>query len=279
MNIMLGVILYLAAFAAAPAFAVPIFYTALLNGANEGTITPGIGSATITIDTTAHTMRVQGSFSGLTSGTTASHIHCCTTSAGTGTIGVATTTPTFPNFPLGVTAGTYDQTLDLTSASTYNPAFVTANGGSIATAEQVLSNGMAAGTAYFNIHTSVFPGGEIRGFLELPPVLTSAISRKTHTGAGVFDLPLPATPTNPATEPRSTGGSHSIVFTFNKAVVAGNAVVSEGVATSGAPTFNGNEMIVPLSAVADHQYVTVTVGSVTASDGAFGGTGSVRVGF
>ena len=59
--------------------------------------------------------------------TTASHIHCCV--APPGNAGVATTTPTFPGFPLGVTAGTYSQTFDMTAAASYNPAFVTANGG------------------------------------------------------------------------------------------------------------------------------------------------------
>ena len=85
--------------------------------------------------------------------------------AGTGTAGVATTTPSFFNFPLGVTSGTYDQVLDLTVASSYNPAFVTASGGTIAGAEAALLAGMAAGMTYFNIHTTVFPNGEIRGFL------------------------------------------------------------------------------------------------------------------
>jgi hypothetical protein len=82
----------------------------------------------------------------------------------TGTAGVATTTPTFPGFPAGVTFGTYSHVFDLTSASSWNPAFVTANGG-LAAAEIVFENGVAAGRSYFNIHTVNFPGGEIRGFL------------------------------------------------------------------------------------------------------------------
>jgi hypothetical protein len=64
-----------------------------------------------------------------------------------------------------VTSGTYDMTLDLTSSSSYNPAFVTAEG-SVATAEAALLAGIAAGDAYLNIHTTIYPGGEIRGFLE-----------------------------------------------------------------------------------------------------------------
>jgi hypothetical protein len=82
---------------------------------------------------------------------------------------VATTTPTFAGFPLGVTSGAYDNTLDLTLASSYNPAFVTANGGTPTSAEAALLAGIAAGNSYLNIHTSVVPGGEIRGFLVATP--------------------------------------------------------------------------------------------------------------
>jgi hypothetical protein len=66
-------------------------------------------------------------FSGLTTGTTASHVHCCVIPPGN--VGVATTVPTFPGFPLGVTAGTYSRTFDMTNQASYNPAFVAAHGG------------------------------------------------------------------------------------------------------------------------------------------------------
>lgn len=105
------------------------------------------------------------SFSGLVAPDTASHIHCCTASPLTGTAIVATTTPTFAGFPTSVTAGTYDNTLDMTSASSYNPSFITAHGGTTASAEAALFAGIAAGEAYLNIHSQTFGGGEIRGFL------------------------------------------------------------------------------------------------------------------
>jgi len=146
-------------------------YNATLNGPNESppNASPGTGTATVTIDDVLNTMRVQVSFSGLTSGTTASHIHAATPTPFTGTAGVATTTPTFPGFPLGVTAGTYDNLFDLLAASTYNSAFVTANGGTTASAEAALLAAIAQGRAYLNIHTSNFTGGEIRGFLVAVP--------------------------------------------------------------------------------------------------------------
>lgn len=154
---------------AAAAAATPITYVADLTGAAESppSGSPGTGFAIVIIDPIAHTMEVKVSFAGLLGTTTASHIHCCTAAPGSGTAGVATVTPTFTGFPLGATSGTYDHTFDLTDASAWNPAFVTAQG-SIAAAEAALVTGLAAGTAYLNIHSTFRPGGEIRGFLAVP---------------------------------------------------------------------------------------------------------------
>ena len=82
---------------------------------------------------------------------------------------VATAVPTFPGFPLGVTTGTYLQSFDLTLASTYNPAFITAHGGTVAGAQADFIAGLVGGQTYLNIHTSQFPGGEIRGQLQAVP--------------------------------------------------------------------------------------------------------------
>jgi hypothetical protein len=150
--------------------AATITFIANLNGATEipANPSPGTGFSTVIVDNVANTMLVSIQFSGLVSPTTASHIHCCTSAPLTGTAGVATTTPTFPNFPLGVTSGTYQQMFDLTSAATYNPAFVAANG-SVSAAEAALLAAMSTGETYVNIHTVTSPGGEIEGFLVLAP--------------------------------------------------------------------------------------------------------------
>ena len=155
---------------AAPAFAVTLVYTATLSGPNESppNASPGTGSARVTFDLVANTMEVQVTFAGLVAGDTASHIHCCTAVAGTSTAGVATSTPTFTDFPSGVTSGTYDHTFDMTLATSYNPAFVTAHT-DVATAYSDLLAGIGAGKAYLNIHTQQVPGGEIRGFLQPVP--------------------------------------------------------------------------------------------------------------
>ena len=160
------------------AHATVIKYAANLSGPNEAppNASPGTGFAFVTVDDVAHTMHVQATFSGLTGTTTASHIHCCTAVPFAGTAGVATTTPSFAGFPLGVTSGIFDSILDMTDASSYNPSFVTAHGGTTAGAEAFLSNGMSLGESYFNIHTNLFPGGEIRGFLaQVPEPATLAL--------------------------------------------------------------------------------------------------------
>jgi hypothetical protein len=146
-------------------------YDAILSGPNESPVnaSPGTGFAVVDYDSTAQTLHLQVSFSGLTGTTTASHIHAATALPLSGTAGVATTTPYFTGFPLGVTSGTFNTTLDLTLSSSYNPAYVTANGGTTAGAEAALTSAIAAGEAYLNIHTTTFPGGEIRGFLVAVP--------------------------------------------------------------------------------------------------------------
>ena len=110
--------------------------------------------------------------------------------------------------------------------------------------------------------------------------ITGAASRKAHGAAGTFDLPLSLVTTNPSTEPRmaGAGASHTLVVTFNHPPVSGAVGITEGAAVAGGPTFSGNDMIVPLTGVANAQYVTVTLSNVSSSDGFSGGGGSVRLG-
>ena len=168
------------------AHAIPITFTTSLSGENEvpAVNTPGAGFATVFLDPTANTLQVNATFGGLTSPTTAAHIHCCQP-LGTNAI-VATTTPTFPGFPLGVTAGGYiSPVFDLTMTSSYNLAFINAHGGTAATAEEALIAGMLGGQSYLNIHTMDNPTGEIRGQLSAVSAVPGPI-----VGAGLPGLIL-----------------------------------------------------------------------------------------
>ena len=159
--------------AGSTAQASPITYTAILSGAAEAppNASPGLGLAFVTLDLEAHTMRVGVTFADLLGFVTAAHVHAATAEPFTGTAGVATSTPTFPGFPAGVSFGTYSSLFDMTLASSYNAAYLNnvINGGDPLIAEASLAQAAADGRAYFNIHTNLYPGGEIRGFLEPVP--------------------------------------------------------------------------------------------------------------
>ncbi len=153
--------------------AYPLEFTAALSGANEfpSNASPAIGSTSVFYDPDAHTLQVNYTFSGLLGNTTAAHIHCCTALPfGNSTAGVATQTPTFINSPLGVNSGIYNSPIfDLTLTTSWNNAFINLNGGTTAGAEAAFSTGLFANKSYLNVHSTSFPGGEIRGFLVFVP--------------------------------------------------------------------------------------------------------------
>lgn len=169
MNRHLVLIALAASLWAGGAHAVPILYSATMTGSAEEppNMSPGTGTALVAYDPDAHTLSLDVDFVDLLGTTTVAHIHCCTGAPGTGTASPATTIPTFVGFPAGVTAGSFDALLDLTLASSFNSAFIGA--GTLAEAEAAFAAGLASGRAYLNIHTSEFPGGEIRGFLTTVP--------------------------------------------------------------------------------------------------------------
>jgi hypothetical protein len=52
----------------------------------------------------------------------------------------------------------------------YDPAFLSAHGGTAQGASSALMDAIAANEAYVNIHTSTYPNGEVRGWLVAAPV-------------------------------------------------------------------------------------------------------------
>jgi hypothetical protein len=124
-----------------------ITYTATLSGANEvpARTTTATGSATLTMTGTTVNYTVTGT--GFTSPVTAGHIHI-------GAVGV--NGPII--VPLTITAGA----TSTTGSGTFSVAAPLTNGTTTVSGDsmKVLLN---LGTSYVNIHTSTFPGGEIRG--------------------------------------------------------------------------------------------------------------------
>lgn len=168
MNTSTKIVACVAALAAGLIAVVPAAPAAVITyAADLGPEVPGAtgsGSVELYYDTLSKTLGIEANFSGLSGTTTVAHIHCCTVAPGTGTAGVAVTTPTLPGFPIGVSSGSYSVVLDLEMESSFSAAFLTNSGGTIDDAIAALLAGLDAGTAYFNIHSTTFPGGEIRGF-------------------------------------------------------------------------------------------------------------------
>ncbi len=129
-----------------PASALTFAFSATLTNLGEPDPTStGSGTASVVFDTALLKVSVNETFANLVNNASAGHIHCCTASAFTGSIGVALGFTAFP----AAKSGTYIKDFTLTS-----------------TAFNTLLAGAQAGKAYVNIHSAgQYSGGEIRGFL------------------------------------------------------------------------------------------------------------------
>lgn len=123
----------------APAGAATITYNVMLDGAQEGNNSTATGTATVIVDDVANTVEVQNLvYSGLTTPLTNAHIHCCSQPP----VASPVIIPFVPPMTTGATSGSFSNVFNVSAA----------------VIAQVNSGG-----AYINLHTSTFPGGEIRG--------------------------------------------------------------------------------------------------------------------
>jgi hypothetical protein len=137
--------LLVVAIATSHASAATKFYESFLSGPGENppNASPGTGYGTVLLDDVALTITVNENWSGLLAPATASHIH--------GPAPVGTNAPVlfpFSGVPAATSGAIPQQVFSITNA-------------------QIAQ--FDAGLMYFNVHTSVFPGGEIRDQTHLVP--------------------------------------------------------------------------------------------------------------
>jgi hypothetical protein len=168
---------------AAPAFAQSGTFRAVASGPAESPPNGSAGSSLVTIEVIGTQLTVDAPFQDLTGNTTMAHVHCCTADPFTGVAPVALP---FTGFPTGVRSGTYSATVSLDDAASYDPAFLSANGGTAQGAYAALVDAMLANEAYVNIHTSAYRNGEIRGFVVAAPIPEPA--EWAMLGAGLAGL-------------------------------------------------------------------------------------------
>ena len=142
-----GLLILVAALALAmPAAAALVPLHANLDGLQETppNASPATGTSTMTMDTVANTITMTLSFSGLLGTQTAAHIHG----------------PAAPGVPAGVLVGIP------------NGNFVN----QVIAINDTIEGHVLAGLTYINVHTTVFPGGEIRGQILMEPVAVDPTS-------------------------------------------------------------------------------------------------------
>jgi hypothetical protein len=109
------------------------------------------------------------------------------------------------------------------------------------------------------------------------PVAQSAFSRKTHGGAGTFDVPLPLTG-NVGVECRSGGttNDYQMIINFATSVTVGGASVTSGTGSVSSFSVSGSQVTVNLTGVTNVQRITVTLMNV--NDGTHMGDVPVSMG-
>lgn len=126
----------------------------LANGSSAGVVSSGSGTWTGKLDPNTNILTWTMSFTGLTSNSSASHIHAQAPTTSTANVVLNFATFAGSTIQLGGTSGTASGSITLSTATPGTG--LTISGDSLLTA-------INAGQAYVNVHTSQYPAGEIRG--------------------------------------------------------------------------------------------------------------------
>ncbi len=156
------------------------FYTTL-SGANETVpnASTATGTGTLVLSADQNTVDIFLNWAGLTGPAVGAHIHCCAAQGADGPVAI--------DFgPPSLATGSLTRNYNLASRTIYGAGFISANGGASATGDSlraVFLTGLLGGRAYYNVHTSTFPRGEIRG--QLAPVPETATWGMMIAGFGI----------------------------------------------------------------------------------------------
>jgi Dockerin type I domain len=142
------------------------------------------------------------------------------------------------------------------------------------------TGGNVAYSATFNLNPTTNQHEEDVYYVRVAPsapVAQSAFSRKTHGGAGTFDIPLPLTG-NVGVECRSGGGTndYQMIINFATSVTVGSASVTSGTGSVSSFSVSGSQVTVNLTGVTNVQRITVTLMNV--NDGTHMGDVPVSMG-
>ena len=172
--------IFLTLLAAAPAQATLITFEAAAGLTEDQEVpptgSPATGTGIAVYDTDALTLDVTLTWDDLTGPPGAAHIHCCSGPGANSTVAIDFVPAGFP----AVVSGTFQHVFDLDDAASYGGGFLGSFGGDVDAARAAVIAGLMGDLAYFNIHTEMFGGGEIRGDI-------------TQTDDGVGVVPEPAT--------------------------------------------------------------------------------------
>jgi RHS repeat-associated protein len=155
----------------------------------------------------------------------------------------------------GATSLTYDANGNLTSNSPWTNTFDAQN--------RLVSTSSASGGISIAYDARNRPVKRVGGTALLP---VSAVSRKTHGGAGDFDINLPLTGAA-GIECRSGGGNnaHQLIVTFPRAITFAGASVTTGTGTVASTNTSpdGKQLTINLTNVTNAQTIVVTLTDVT----------------